>query len=266
MVADMNSHWKWLAGSAAGTSHVERGEPCQDYAHALVVRSGPASVLLAACADGAGSASRAAEAARSCCLSILHLAAEYVRAGGSVRELTREIVLSWYEQARRGLSLRACLDNLPLREYACTLLLTAVDKHGAACAQVGDGAIVIWDGEGYRPVFWPQSGEYANTTCFVCGQDFPHKFLFSSTNAPPEEVALFTDGLQPLALHYATRSAHTPFFLPLFEALASHPPEDLRGPMLAFFDSPAVNGRTDDDKTLILATCRSPSHAVQPIV
>lgn len=261
----MNLDWKWVTGSARGTSHAQRGEPCQDYAHALVVTSGPLPVLLTACADGAGSASRAAEGARSSCLSIVHQAAEFIRSGGRICELTRDVVVSWYDLARRNLGLLSCLDNVPLREYACTLLLAAADESGAAWAQLGDGAIVILESDGYRPVFWPQSGEYANTTSFLTGEDCPRKMLFSATAKPPEEIALFTDGLQPLALHYATKSAHAPFFRPLFEALASvSDPDELRASLLAFLDSPDVNQRTEDDKTLILATRRSPSHAAQP--
>ncbi|MGL4552961.1 MAG: PP2C family serine/threonine-protein phosphatase, partial [Gemmataceae bacterium] len=61
------------------------------------------------------------------------------------------------------------------------------------------------------------------------------------------------DGLQGLALHYATRTAHGPFFAPLFRALRGADPEELGDPMRAFLESPRVNGRTDDDKTLILA-------------
>jgi hypothetical protein len=259
----MNSDWKCVSGSARGTSHAQQGDPCQDYAHALVVKS----VFLAACADGAGTASRSAEGARISCHSVIHQAAEFVRSGGQIRDLTRDIVVSWYDVARRNLSLLACLNSLPLREYACTLLLVAIDDSGAISSQLGDGAIVIMESEGYRPVFWPQSGEYANTTSFLSGDNFANRMLFSYTTDPPEEVALFTDGLQLLALQFATRSAHAPFFRPLFETLAAHPnPDELRRPLLAFLESPDVNQRTEDDKTLILATRRFPSHAAQPCI
>ena len=70
-------------------------------------------------------------------------------------------------------------------------------------------------------------------------------------------MALFTDGLQTLALDY-TRAAHSPFFAPMFAALSSETePGGLLGPLSAFLESPAVNERTDDDKTLILATRKS---------
>ncbi len=74
----------------------------------------------------------------------------------------------------------------------------------------------------------------------------------------PEEVSLFTDGLQTLALDFNRRQAHGPFFEPMFRALAdADAPESLLGPLVEFLRSPAVVERTDDDKTLILATRRA---------
>jgi hypothetical protein len=58
-----------------------------------------------------------------------------------------------------------------------------------------------------------------------------------------------------LALSYASKSAHQPFFARMFAALRKvGDREDLVVPLRQFLDSPAVNDRTDDDKTLVLAT------------
>ena len=77
------------------------------------------------------------------------------------------------------------------------------------------------------------------------------------------EIALLTDGLQLLALHYPRRQAHEPFFRPLFQHLRAFPepgcPEPLTAALERFLDSPAVNQRTHDDKTLILATRLPPA-------
>jgi hypothetical protein len=37
--------------------------------------------------------------------------------------------------------------------------------------------------------------------------------------SPPDEVAMFSDGLQRLALVYESRTAYTPFFEPMFSVL-----------------------------------------------
>ena len=72
-----------------------------------------------------------------------------------------------------------------------------------------------------------------------------------------DEVALFSDGLQRLALHYQTRTAHAGFFKPMLATLRAAPAdalESLSTQLAAYLSSPAVNERTDDDKTLVLAT------------
>ena len=54
-------------------------------------------------------------------------------------------------------------------DYACTLLGVIASPTHTVCFQIGDGAIVIpaSEPETYDWVFWPQHGEYANTTNFV---------------------------------------------------------------------------------------------------
>jgi hypothetical protein len=66
---------------------------------------------------------------------------------------------------------------------------------------------------------------------------------------------MMTDGLQRLALDFRTQAPHEPFFSPLFKALRSAPvAEDLAVPLRQLLSSSSVNERTDDDKTLLLAT------------
>ena len=148
--------------------------------------------------------------------------------------------------------------NVSVRELACTLLLAVVDESDSAFVQIGDGAIVRMDGGEYRPVFWPQSGEYANTTHFVTEADFAHHlkvFLRPADRDGFNELALLTDGLQRLALDYDARIGHGPFFFPLFQTLRrATDAMELGQPLRLFLDSPLINDRSDDDKTLILAT------------
>ena len=68
-------------------------------------------------------------------------------------------------------------------------------------------------------------------------------------------LALLSDGLQMLALNYGTKAAHQPFFAPMFASLRkADDAQELLVPLKQFLDSKAVNDRTDDDKTLVLAT------------
>jgi hypothetical protein len=258
--------WKLVSESVAGVSHVKRGEPCQDFAGAKVVRRrGGEPVLVVACADGAGSAALGGEGARHACDEVLRRASLEVEGGLAVPAVDPGRMLGWYAAARGVVEAAAAAHGATdLRELACTLLVAVVGEAEAAFAQVGDGAIVVLEdgaeagGDGdYKPVFWPQTGEYANTTNFLTGPDYEKKVAFAALDVAVDELALFTDGLQTLALRIAEHRAHGPFFAPLFRTLrAARGPdtEPLREPLRRFLDSPRVNERTEDDKTLVLAT------------
>jgi len=258
--------WRTVGASVAGTAHAGVGEPCADACAARVVRAGGGkSLLVVVVADGAGTSERAGEGARLACEAILQQAELWggeARAGrrGNSRHLSafgREDVLLWIEAARRRIEAAAASQGLDRRDFSCTLLVALVDESSAVFFQIGDGAIVYRDREGtYRPALWPQSGEYANCTWFVTDEDAAER-VQSAAAEGVHEVALLTDGLQGLALRFASREAHAPFFEPLFVHLrqkAGRTLDRLVEDMRAFLDSPPVNRRTDDDKTLVLAT------------
>ena len=66
-----------------------------------------------------------------------------------------------------------------------------------------------------------------------------------------------TDGLERLALGFAARVSHRPFFDGLFSAVAASnnvgADRSLSRKLAAWLDSDSVNARTDDAKTFILA-------------
>jgi hypothetical protein len=257
----MRSPWKILAGSAVGTSHERLGESCQDYAQATIAEATP-RVLVAACADGAGSASHAGLGARIACRGLIRAAAERLRDGLAVSQIDSRQMLRWHAQVRGCLSLEASLLNRDVRDFACTLLTAIVGEEGAVFSQIGDGAIVYRQGGDFKTAFWPQTGEYANTTFFLTGQDFEERLAFRAITQRIDEIALLTDGLQPLALHYSSHSVHAPFFEPMFEQLQRAPDtQALEAPLADFLQSKPVNDRIDDDKTLVLATRRTPFDA-----
>lgn len=259
--------WGYVYASVRGTSHIASELPCQDASDARQFHtSAGAPVLVLVAADGAGSASRAEVGSKLVCDTLLEVVSVWFTKGHTVADITCEVVKSWLEDRvrdavashARGLSLRP-------RDFACTLLAAITDAEQAVFLQIGDGAIVITDGEGYRPVFWPQSGEYANTTYFVTDETALDHLQFKAEQRPVDEIALFTDGLQMVALHYTTKSAHAPFFRPLFARLRCEPEgesELLNDLLKEFLDLPSINGRTDDDKTLLLATRPIPSIAI----
>jgi hypothetical protein len=130
--------------------------------------------------------------------------------------------------------------------------------------QIGDGAMVVVDGNAADPrcVFWPQHGEFANSTFFVTQDAAEDVLMLARTTsvdgpAPVQEIAMFSDGLERLVLNFTTKDVHSPSLAPILGWLAGQEPTDVAGPndaLIAFLGSAQVNRRTDDDKTLVLAT------------
>jgi hypothetical protein len=257
--------WKLLFQSVRGPAHVRSGQPCQDHCLVRLHRTRYGPVLILACADGAGSAPFADVGARVACRGIVR-AARAALHESPLAGVDRTAVLGWLGCVRADLSKTARTHEAPVHEFACTLLLALVCEESAVFAQVGDGVIVTPHADGYRALFWPQSGEYANTTNFATDEAFADHLDFAHHPQRVDEVALLTDGLQGLALNLTARSVHAPFFRPMFARLrASRPGEGLALALSRFLDSPAVNARSDDDKTLILAT-RVPPGASTPLL
>jgi hypothetical protein len=249
--------WKRLFHSAPGTSHVAEHKGCQDTCRVSELSVGEETILLAAVADGAGSAAFSDEGARLACEEFLSTAGEAIQGGLSLDTLAREAVAGWYQAIADALGRKAEALGTTPRELACTLLAAVVGEKAAVFAQLGDGGIVILEQDAYRPVFWPQHGEYCNTTNFVVNPLASDELQFQVIQGRIDEVSVFSDGLERLVLDFAGRAAHDGFFRPVFGALRAATADsasDLEAPFREFLESPRVNERTDDDKTLVLAT------------
>ena len=222
---------------------------------------------MAVAADGAGSAKRAdIGSALACSLLIQEMEALFgADADGDVSHITREFLTNWLISFQREVAIRAEHEELTSRDFACTLVVAIIGQDNAAFAQIGDGAIVVPSPEEpdeYCYVFWPQKGEYANETYFATDPEAHNRIQFDYIPCRIDEVAVLTDGIQNLALHYETQSAHNPFFRPVFAWLRPAPEmysEKFTKSLAAYLDSEKINEATDDDKSLILATRRIPT-------
>lgn len=256
--------WKLVYGSSRGTSHERLGAPCQDNCLGSFVSIGCEEILILACADGAGTAEFSSEGSRAACEGMIRLASTALQNGRVIESLNRDDLCSWYSALRHQIEREARSRGSDAREFACTLLTAVIGERHAVFAQIGDGAIVILDGDSYTAVFWPQTGEYASTTNFLTDQHVTEMMDFAVVEANVNELAMFTDGLQMLTLNFADRAVHAPFFVPMFKSLRSVSlAKELFMPLHQFLSSPEVNDRTDDDKTLLLAT-RLPQDDSQP--
>lgn len=254
--------WRVLQQSVLGTAHVRDQLPCQDFCHAVLTRPTDEEFLVAACADGAGSAELSQDGARIACTHIVQLICRDLQAGLRADQIDRERFADWFRSVHAAVEQEAQSRNVPRRQLACTLLVVVAGSSATAVAQVGDGAIVTRSADGYAVAFWPQMGEFLNLTHFVTDDSY-EQTLEVAKFGRVDEVAVMTDGLQMLALDFARRAPHQPFFKPMFDALrAAEEPDDLVVPFRGFLDSPQVNEKTDDDKTLIVATRLTDAAAV----
>lgn len=244
--------WAVLADSVMGTSHRQRNVVCQDALRWQVF--GPtAEHLVVVVADGAGSASHSDRGATVVC-------DEFVRrivSRSTDAPFREEEMVAMFDDIRNTVVAEADQAGIRPREFACTVLVAVVGPWSSVFAQLGDGVIVYGAHRDYRVAFWPEPAEYANATDFLTDEHFRKAIQIVTTDEPVNELAVLTDGLQRLALDFATRSPFADFFRPFFERVRTEADlESLAGPFREFLDSSRVNARTDDDKTLVLATRR----------
>lgn len=249
--------WKTVYDSVLGTSHRSSGTPCQDACRVLTDNGGE-PVFMAACADGAGSASLADLGSQTACDLFAQLFRDglsaSLRDAATAESALRDACDIVYNELRTISESR----SVAARELACTFLCSVVYDQHAVFAQIGDGAIVAQLNGVYGPIFWPQSGEYSNTTNFLTDKNSRENLMVEVVTGQVDELAIFTDGIERMALLMNNQCVHAPFFESLFASLRGVDDADrLFEPLRQFLDSPQVNDRTDDDKTLVLATRRS---------
>jgi len=254
MVDSQSKGWRCISASVIGSSHIAQKLPCQD-AHATVALDD--GTLIVAVADGAGSAKRSEEGAQLAVQNSLSYLVEHLQTTHPETAAECEILL---EEALKNT--RAALGTIApeekLREVATTLLLTVITDRWLSTVQVGDGAVVCRNQFGsFRVLSEKGDSEYINETTFLTSNDYLDHL--HRTTLPSEEVnglAVFSDGIQLLALRYADNTAHEPFFRSMFEFAET--PTSSCAEMEEFLLSERVCERTDDDKTLVLAIRHAP--------
>ena len=257
--------WRIAGASVRGTSHLRIGQPCQDslyYSYEF-----PGGALIAAVADGAGSASlsevgsalavhESVEAAR---VSMSHTSAQKIPEG-YLRDTARASVVI----ARFRLEQEARRRNISVRDLATTLILVIWTRGILAAAQIGDGAVVVSDESGGYSLFTtPQRGEYANETVFLVSENALDSLQIRTETLKAHRIAMFTDGIQNLVLDSVNNIPHLPFFAPMFRWLESRSDGfDFDAALKSLLTSPKVTQRADDDLTILLASASQESEVV----
>jgi len=182
---------RWLAHAveAAGTSHLERGTPCQD---AALAAAGPRAAVAVLC-DGAGSAPLSHEGARAVSTALrAWLPVHHRRLCALPLPDARAAITL---EAQRALLERAAALGVEVRALACTLAFASVDGDSALVGNLGDGVVGGLSGGESTTLLGPMRGEFANETVFVTSRHAAeHLQLAQLPAATVDGFALMSDG------------------------------------------------------------------------
>ncbi len=231
-----------------GKSHLARGTRCQD-AHSHAIEG---DLCIIAVADGVGSARRSELGAQAATeAAVQHLRKQ--TAGPPGAEPWRERLADAAKQALMAVEEIAGRENHDLRDLASTLLLVVAGESFVAALQIGDGAIVAsLETESLKALTKPRKGEFVNEVLPLTSRGALSAAQIVVVTGRPRAIAMFTDGLEALALNLATGQPHERFFAPIFDLATRVSAEDLAAEIEELFDK-RVKQRSDDDLTLAVA-------------
>lgn len=248
--------WTWAAAACRGVSHERTGLPLQDALSCSSRMVGEEQYLVATVSDGAGSASHGGKGAALVCRSITLAARKHLSTNTLLP--SDEQVQCWLDEVRDRIYYASQRRELIPRDFAATLVSAISNGDSTLIIHVGDGCAVLREAQSaeWTAPTWPDHGEYASTTSFVT-DDGPLRLRVSRCAAAIDALALFSDGIERLALDFLGKKPFTPFFAgivqPVLVSACTGRDRALSEQLERYLSSPAVNQRTDDDKSLIIA-------------
>ncbi|WP_427162659.1 PP2C family serine/threonine-protein phosphatase [Aliinostoc sp. HNIBRCY26] len=249
-----NPHWQVVAASVCGTSHLKNKQLCQDAHHWQLL---PDNVLVAAAADGAGSASQGKIGAMVAVetaienLSLKNITKDSLAEDETVQWLLTDALLA----AKKAVEDEAAACQKQPQDLATTLIIAIASPEMVAVVQIGDGLAVAKDRMGnLLALTIPNNGEYINETTFLTSPGALETAQMRLWREAIVNIGVLTDGLQMLALNMVVGEPHKPFFLPLFDFVEkTEDKTEAKEQLVKFLGSERITQRTDDDLTLILA-------------
>jgi hypothetical protein len=245
---------RWAAASERGTSHFRLGTRKQD---AMACFRAGGGVSCAIVCDGAGSADFGGEGASVVCRTMTERLRSHFR--DNVGLPGDDEIRSWVDIARDRIGLAADKRGETRRAFASTLVMLVATNNGVLTAHVGDGAVVARTADAWQTLSPPENGEYASTTFFVTDDPSP-RLRIARFAAAYTGFAVFSDGIENLALDQRTAAPHEPFFKtmlgPLDKVNEGGKSVKLSVALAAFLNEPRVCEKTDDDKTLLLISAQ----------
>lgn len=252
--------WRVAHASAIGLAHINQNTECQDrFACQTVKTSAEGEVLIAVVADGAGSTTDGQIGAEVACRIFIDQVADYLAMkDASVKSLTQDFGRRWISYFQEQIGTTAAANKKELRDYASTLVGSVIGANAAAFYQIGDGGIVFSASgapSSYRFAIAPVEAEYVNVTDFVTDETAAERLRFELVEEKIEDLILFSDGIYAVAVDYQNNQPHEPFLMPMIAPLRNSAAlNGLNEKLENFLGSPKINEKTDDDKTIILAS------------
>lgn len=251
--------WRVAYASATGAAHENQSTECQDRLVCRVLKVRDANLLIAAIADGAGSTTDGQTGAEIACSTFVDVVADFLTSTkASVSSLSEEFGRRWVEFCRTQIAAKASQSDKELRDFASTFVGAVVGEDAAAFFQVGDGGCVFSiDGApgSYEFAIEPTETEYVNITEFLTDDNAAESIRFRLSEQRISDVVLFSDGIFAVAVDYANNRPHEPFLLPMIAPLKNGVvPDGINEKLERFLSSSKINEKTDDDKTIILAS------------
>jgi hypothetical protein len=245
--------WNIASASVSGTRHEKEGQPCQDF-HDWEAVNG--SILIAAVADGAGSALFGETGSALAVQSAIETLQKSISKSGVTPDNSHQLLIDAVESARTAIESKAQSESMTPRDFATTLILLIATDEFVSAIQIGDGAVIIKDdNDGITALTKPSYGEFINETVFITSPEAIDSAQIEIKRSPITHIAIITDGLQMLALQLPDYTPFEAFFSPLFKFIAEAKDEKKANEQLiSFLRSPRVAERVDDDLTLFLAT------------
>ena len=253
--------WRIATATAPGSSHLKEGLPNQDAVGYRIVELGIGEVVIAAVADGAGSASRSDEGSRVAVDAAVATIVDGIDQrpwAAFFKHLAESLARDAIMRARTEVEHYGQQHGIPSRKLACTLIVAFACDSLITAAQVGDGAVIAFDIDSgtATTLCEAHSGEYANETTFITSCSEPHEIAYvgHASGRDYDALALITDGLQNLALKMPEREAFVGFWNPMLNDLArTDEPEAVPERLHAFISGERVRSRTTDDVTIAIA-------------
>lgn len=242
--------------SQQGSSHIERGVPCQDANGMRIVQKRRGQYLIAAAADGLGSCVLSHEGSQTAVqTAISHCVAGLQRYAAPTDQEILELLRQSFSLAWDSIEARAMeMNQLPFSYYT-TLTVTVYDGAKLHIGHIGDGGVVALDTSGTISLVTKRhKGESASSVYPLQSGEANWQFL--TVEKPVAGYAVATDGVLDSFVRYESYAnlVYEPFVTGfLFNGIDSKwRVVDAFNEMDEFLRSPEYRNLVSDDITLLI--------------